>query len=66
MAEAVTDEMVAEIAVCGTTDDAREALRRRQGALPREVAYFAPPSFLVSERRRRAYARASLALIDAV
>ncbi|GGN44184.1 LLM class flavin-dependent oxidoreductase [Streptomyces fuscichromogenes] len=64
MAGAVTDEMVEEIAVCGTTLDARAALRRRGDSLARDVAYFAPPSFLVSERRRQAYARASLALLD--
>jgi alkanesulfonate monooxygenase SsuD/methylene tetrahydromethanopterin reductase-like flavin-dependent oxidoreductase (luciferase family) len=66
MARAVTDEMVAEIAVCGTTADAKDALARRAGSLPRDVGYFAPPSFLVSRRRRAAYASAGLALIDAV
>lgn len=64
MARAVTDDMVEAIAACGTTADARAALRRRQPSLPRDVVYLAPPSFLVSERRRRAYARASLALVD--
>lgn len=34
MARAVTDEMVAEIAVCGTTADAKDALARRAGSLP--------------------------------
>ncbi|WP_329334868.1 LLM class flavin-dependent oxidoreductase [Streptomyces sp. NBC_01352] len=66
MAAAVTDEMLAEIALCGTTADAKAALARRAGSLPRDVGYFAPPSFLVSGRRRAAYARSSLALIDAV
>lgn len=66
MARAVTDEMVTEIAVCGTTADAKDALARRAGSLPRDVGYFAPPSFLVSPRRRAAYARAALALIGAV
>ncbi|KAA9163683.1 LLM class flavin-dependent oxidoreductase [Amycolatopsis acidicola] len=64
MADAVTDEMLADIAVCGRTTDAKAALARRAGSLPRDVAYFAPPSFLVSARRRAAYARASLALIE--
>ncbi|MGW0585405.1 LLM class flavin-dependent oxidoreductase, partial [Streptomyces sp. NPDC002920] len=64
MAAAVTDEMVTEIAVCGTTADAKDALARRAGSLPRDVGYFAPPSFMVSHRRRAAYARAGLALID--
>jgi 5,10-methylenetetrahydromethanopterin reductase len=66
MAEAVTDEMLTEIAVCGTTADARDMLARRTGSLPRDVGYFAPPSFLVSGKRRAAYARSSLALIDHV
>lgn len=66
MADAVTDEMVAEIAVCGTTSEAREALRRRAGSLPRDVAYFAPPSYLVSRRRKEAYGRAVLGLMDAI
>ncbi|TDV55989.1 LLM class flavin-dependent oxidoreductase [Actinophytocola oryzae] len=66
MADAVTDDMLTEIAVCGTTEDAKAALARRGTTLPREVAYFAPPSFLVSGRRRAAYARASLALLDTV
>jgi 5,10-methylenetetrahydromethanopterin reductase len=66
MAEAVTDEMVSEIAVCGTTADAQEALRRRAGSLPRDVAYFAPPSYLVSPRRKEAYGRAVLGLLGAI
>ncbi|MEU1185533.1 LLM class flavin-dependent oxidoreductase [Streptomyces sp. NPDC005820] len=66
MARAVTDEMLGEIAVCGTTADAKEALARRAGSLPRDVGYFAAPSFLVSGRRRAAYALASLELIGAV
>ncbi|MEV7889758.1 LLM class flavin-dependent oxidoreductase [Streptomyces sp. NPDC002817] len=66
MARAVTDEMVTEIAVCGTTADAKDALARRAGSLPRDVGYFAPPSFLVSPRRRAAYARSSLALLGSV
>ncbi|WP_369230915.1 LLM class flavin-dependent oxidoreductase [Streptomyces sp. R21] len=66
MARAVTDEMLTEIAVCGTTAEAKDALARRAGSLPRDVGYFAPPSFMVSRRRRAAYARASLALVGAV
>lgn len=66
MAAAVTDAMLGEIALCGTTADAKAALARRAGALPRDVAYFAPPSFLVSGKRKAAYARASLALLDAI
>ncbi len=66
MARAVTDEMVAEIAVCGTTAEAKDTLARRAGSLPRDVGYFAPPSFLVGHKRRAAYGRAALALIGAV
>jgi 5,10-methylenetetrahydromethanopterin reductase len=66
MARAVTDDMLAAIAVCGTTADGRAALARRGDSLPRDVAYFAPPSFLVSERRGQRYALASLALLEGV
>lgn len=65
MATAVTDEMATSIAVCGTTGAAREALAARGDGLARDVIYLAPPSFLVSGRRRQAYARASLGLIGA-
>jgi 5,10-methylenetetrahydromethanopterin reductase len=63
LAAAVTDDMLAEIAVCGTTSAAAATLRGRGGSLPRDIAYLAPPSFLVSERRRHAYSTASLALL---
>jgi 5,10-methylenetetrahydromethanopterin reductase len=64
MTAAVTDEMLREIALCGTTADARSAWQARgPEGLPKDVAFLAPPSFLVSERRREAYARASLALV---
>ncbi|WP_416967998.1 LLM class flavin-dependent oxidoreductase [Streptomyces sp. 4F14] len=65
MAQAVTDGMLAEIAVCGTTAEAKETLARRAGSLPRDVGYFAPPSYLVSPGRRAAYARSALELIGA-
>jgi 5,10-methylenetetrahydromethanopterin reductase len=64
MARAVTDDMLEAIAVCGTTADGRAALARRGGSLPRDVAYLAPPSFMVSERRGQRYALASLALLE--
>ncbi|WP_284742424.1 LLM class flavin-dependent oxidoreductase [Amycolatopsis sp. RTGN1] len=64
MAAAVPDEMLTAIAVCGTTADARKTLARRAKSLPRDVGYFAPPSFLVSHKRRAAYARSSLDLLD--
>ncbi|WP_460062969.1 LLM class flavin-dependent oxidoreductase [Streptomyces sp. YKOK-I1] len=66
MARAVTDEMLTGIAVCGSTADAKDALARRAGSLPRDVGYLAPPSFMVSRRRRAAYASAALDLIGAV
>ncbi|WP_181782073.1 LLM class flavin-dependent oxidoreductase [Pseudonocardia pini] len=66
MAAAVTDEMVTEIAVCGTTAEARETLKRRAGSFARDVSYFAPPSFLVGRKRRAAYTEASLGLIPDV
>jgi len=65
MTAAVTDEMLREIAICGTTSDAQAAWKARgEEGLPKDVAFLAPPSFLVSERRREAYARASLALVQ--
>jgi len=66
MGAAVTDEMVEQIAVVGTTQTAREMLAERADALPRDVGFFAPPSFLVSRRRTQAYARAALGLLDVV
>ena len=63
MGRAVTDDMLEAIAVCGTTGDGRAALARRGDSLPSDVAYLAPPSFMVSERRGRRYAMASLALL---
>lgn len=66
MTAAITDDMVSAIAVCGTTAEAKEALFRRRDQLPRDVGYFATPTYLVSQRRRARYARSSLALIEAV
>jgi 5,10-methylenetetrahydromethanopterin reductase len=65
MAAAVSEEMLEEITVCGTTADARAQLARRQaeGSLGRDVVFLAPPSFLVSPRRRASYARSSLGLL---
>ena len=45
---------------------AREMLAARAGSLPIDVAYLAPPSFLVSRRRKADYFRASLGLLDAI
>jgi alkanesulfonate monooxygenase SsuD/methylene tetrahydromethanopterin reductase-like flavin-dependent oxidoreductase (luciferase family) len=63
MAAAVTEDMLREIAVCGTSADARAALAAKGDGLARDVIFLAPPSFLVSRRRGAAYARASLGLI---
>jgi 5,10-methylenetetrahydromethanopterin reductase len=65
MGRAVTDDMLEAIAVCGTTADGRAALARRGDSMARDVAYLAPPSFMVSERRGQRYAMASLGLLDA-
>lgn len=68
MTRAVTDDMLRAIAVCGTTAQAREALAAKADGdgLARDAIILAPPSFLVSGRRRDAYARASLGLIGSV
>lgn len=65
MARAVTDDMLTAIAVAGTLEQARELLTARGGGLPADTVFLSPPSFLVSKRRQREYARASLALIAA-
>ncbi|MCD4524268.1 LLM class flavin-dependent oxidoreductase [Nocardioides sp. cx-173] len=64
MANAVTDDMLEAIAVCGSTVDARAMLARRGDSLARDIAFLAPPSYLVSPRRGRRYATASLGLIS--
>lgn len=66
MGQAVTDDMLEAIAVCGTTSDGLSALKRRGDSLAKDVAYLAAPSFLVGNRRRVAYARASLGLIKSM
>lgn len=65
LTNAVTDDMLEAITVCGSTEDARAqyARRAKEGSLARDVTYLATPSFLVSERRRASYARSSLALV---
>lgn len=64
MAAAVSAEMLHAISPCGTTSEARKSLQERGNGLPGDIAFLAPPSFLVSERRKDAYARASLALVE--
>jgi 5,10-methylenetetrahydromethanopterin reductase len=62
MAAAVTDDMLAEIAVCGTVQEAAETLRRRK-VLPR-LAFLATPSFLVGPRRQARYASGAIGLMQ--
>jgi len=61
MAAAVTPDMLDAIAVFGTTSEGRERLAARR-ALP-DLAFLAPPSFLVSERRRARYGQAIVAMM---
>ncbi|MBF6207923.1 LLM class flavin-dependent oxidoreductase [Streptomyces gardneri] len=63
MALAVTDDMLSAIALAGTGEEARRQLAARGAGLPADIVFAAPPSYLVSKRRQRDYARASLALI---
>lgn len=63
MAAAVTDDMLGQIAIVGTTADGRAALARRRDSLPRDVAYLAPPSYLVSKGRGERYALSALSLL---
>ena len=62
MGEAVTDDMLSQIAVCGATADCKAQLASRGDSIARDVVYLAPPSFMVSNRRRQAYAKAAIAL----
>ena len=68
MAAAVTDDMLAAIALCGSTADALVTLKERaaHGGLPKDTAFFSPPSFMVSPRRIEGYTRSSLGLVDSV
>jgi 5,10-methylenetetrahydromethanopterin reductase len=60
MADYVTDEMLNSIAVCGDSTHAAEMLAARK-RLP-QTAFFAPPAFLVSPRRKSAYDAAAIGL----
>jgi hypothetical protein len=64
MADHVTDDMLNAIAVCGDSARAGDMLAARK-RLP-QTAFFAPPSFLVSPRRRSAYDAAVVALADRI
>lgn len=61
MAAAVSPEMLAAIAVCGTAASAKDQIAARR-RLP-DLGFFAPPSFMVSPRRRERYSRAAVELL---
>jgi hypothetical protein len=53
--------MLDEIAVYGTTEQARQMWAAKgPDGLPKDVAFLAPPSYLVSDRRKQEYARAAM------
>jgi 5,10-methylenetetrahydromethanopterin reductase len=58
IADLVTDDMLWAIAVCGDAAQAREMLRARK-RLP-DIAFIAPPSFLVNRHRRSQYDAAAV------
>ncbi|MGA9488735.1 MAG: LLM class flavin-dependent oxidoreductase [Mycobacterium sp.] len=62
MAEHVTDEMLWSIAICGDDTQARDMLATRK-RLP-DMAFAAPPSFLVGRRRRAGYGEAATRLLS--
>lgn len=59
MADHVSDDMLNSIAVCGDSSQAASMLAARK-RLP-ETAFFAPPAFLVSTRRKSGYDAAVVA-----
>jgi alkanesulfonate monooxygenase SsuD/methylene tetrahydromethanopterin reductase-like flavin-dependent oxidoreductase (luciferase family) len=61
MADAVTEEMLDAIALCGTTEEAHQRLAARK-VLP-DLAFLSAPAFLVGERRREHYASAAVRLM---
>jgi alkanesulfonate monooxygenase SsuD/methylene tetrahydromethanopterin reductase-like flavin-dependent oxidoreductase (luciferase family) len=61
IADHVTEDMLRSIAICGTTDQAREMYANRR-RLP-DLAFSSPPSFLVGRRRRARYDAAAIALM---
>ncbi|MCT7657153.1 LLM class flavin-dependent oxidoreductase [Mycobacterium deserti] len=60
IAEHVTDEMLWAVAICGDTDQGR-AMTSSRTRLP-DTSFLAPPSFLVSTRRRSSYDAAAIRL----
>jgi len=63
LAANVTDDILESITICGTTEQAKQMLATRAGGLPRDIAFFSSPSFLVGRKRLESYGRASLGLI---
>jgi alkanesulfonate monooxygenase SsuD/methylene tetrahydromethanopterin reductase-like flavin-dependent oxidoreductase (luciferase family) len=62
IADNVTDEMLWSIAVCGDSAQASEMLAARK-RLP-DLAFVAPPSFLVGRRRRAGYDERAIRLLS--
>jgi 5,10-methylenetetrahydromethanopterin reductase len=62
IADHVTDDMLWSIAVCGNDKQAREMIAARK-RLP-DMAFAAPPSFLVGARRRERYAAAATSVLS--
>jgi 5,10-methylenetetrahydromethanopterin reductase len=62
IAEHVTDDMLWSIAICGGDAQARDMLATRK-RLP-DMAFAAPPSFLVGRRRRANYAAAATRVLS--
>ncbi|MBJ7336358.1 LLM class flavin-dependent oxidoreductase [Mycolicibacterium sp.] len=62
IADHVTDEMLWSIAVCGSSEQARDMLAARK-RLP-DLAFSSPPSFLVGRRRRARYDGAAIGLMS--
>jgi 5,10-methylenetetrahydromethanopterin reductase len=64
MADHVSDDMLNSIAVCGDSKQAAEMLAARK-RLP-QTAFFAPPAFLVSPRRKSAYDSAVIGMAQEI
>lgn len=56
--------MIRQVAAYGTTKQARQMWSARDAeGLPRDVGFLAPPSYLVSERRKQRYVLAAMQAI---
>lgn len=64
MGDHVTDDMLWAIAVCGDSAQAAQMLASRK-RIP-EIAFFAPPAFMVSPRRKSQYDRCVLQLSERI